>query len=269
MKLAIGFFDGVHLGHRAILAGADAALTFSNHPISVLAPERAPKLIMSQTARLAELKKAVPTVHVLAFDAALASVSSLSFLRRLMHRFPDLETVRCGDNWRFGAGGAGDARFLREHGLRVDVVPYATWRGFRVSSTRIRTALADGDVAAATAMLGRPYALEGTVRAGKGLGRDLGFPTVNVVPDAEPPLRFGVYAVDTPLGRGLANWGLAPSAGDAAWMSPVLEVHLEDRPASVPERLGVTIRRFVRDERKFDTREALVAQIAADVQAAF
>lgn len=269
MKLAIGFFDGVHLGHRAILAGADAALTFANHPLSVLAPERAPKFITPPAVRLAELKKCVPTVHVLEFDAALAAVTPLSFLRRLLRWFPDLEAVRCGGNWRFGAAGAGDARFLRERGLRVEVVPYATWRGFRVSSTRIRTALAEGDVAAASAMLGRPYVLEGDVRAGKGLGRDLGFPTINVVPDAEPPLRRGVYAVDTPLGRGLANWGVAPSAGDAAWTSPVLEVHLENRPDVVPDRLDVEINRFVRDERKFETREALVAQIAADVQAAF
>ena len=146
------------------------------------------------------------------------------FLTRQECRVP---SVRCGANWRFGKGGKGNAEFLRLRGFDVEVVPYAEFKGERISSSRIRAALAAGNLVAANAMLGRPYSLSGRIVSGKGLGRSMGFPTLNVLPKlADSPLARGVYAVATPFGRGLANWGVAPTMGERAWKSPVLEVHL-------------------------------------------
>ncbi len=264
MKLAVGFFDGVHLGHRAVLAGADAALTFTAHPLFVLAPERAPPLLMPVEARLAELRKTVRRVEALAFTRELANEAPAAFVARLKGLFPDVDAVRCGANWRFGRGGAGDAAFLRSRGLAVEVARYVVWQGEPVSSTRIRAALAKGEVGDAAAMLGRPYAICGGVVSGKGLGRRIGFPTLNVLPDEPPPLRFGVYAVETPLGRGVANWGVAPTLGAEAWARPVVEVHLEAPPPERPSLLEVEFRRFLRGERPFDSLEALASQLARD-----
>ena len=128
-SLAVGFFDGVHLGHQAILKGADAALTFRNHPLTILAPERAPRLIMSCEERVAAIKACgVKDVTVVDFTPELAEMPAEefvdSFLKRKGFRF---STVRCGANWRFGAGGAGDAAFLRERGFGGEVVLYAEY----------------------------------------------------------------------------------------------------------------------------------------------
>ena len=168
------------------------------------------------------------------------------------------------------AGGAGTADLLRDLGFRVTVVPFATWRGEPVSSTRIRTALGEGDVAAAAAMLGRPYSASGHVVDGKGEGRKLGFPTFNVVPaPGRLPLARGVYAVETPLGRGIANWGVAPTMGDRAWSEPVLEVHLLIPPdAPPPTSLRVAFTSFIRPERTFESIADLQEQLARDKKAA-
>ena len=271
MNLAVGFFDGVHLGHQRILAHADAALTFTNHPATVFAPDRAPRLLMTTEERLAAISvQGVRRVIARDFTPALAAQPPQAFADSLRRDFPDLDEVFCGPNWTFGAGGAGTADLLRALGFRVTVVPFATWRGEPVSSTRIRAALGEGDVAAAAAMLGRPYVASGQVVAGKGEGRALGFPTLNVVPAlGDIPLARGVYAVETPLGRGLANWGVAPTMGARAWPEPVLEVHLLAAPsASVPVSLRVTFTAFIRPERTFATVAELQEQIARDKHSA-
>lgn len=277
-RLAIGFFDGVHLGHRTILTGADAALTFRQHPLSVIAPERAPRLLMSVDERVAAIRACgVADVTVLDFTPELAGMTAeefvVSFLKRSGDRFSAVKgerfsAVRCGENWRFGKGGRGDAAFLRAHGIDVEVVGYAEWNGDRVSSSRIRRCLADGRVEDAEAMLGRPYVVGGDIVPGKGLGAGLGYPTINV--DAGRPLnlRFGVYAVELAGVKGVANYGLAPTAGAAAWTSPVLEVHLLGAvPDGLAGKATMRIVRFVRDERTFATFEDLKRQIAADCAA--
>ena len=271
MNLAVGFFDGVHLGHQRILAHADAALTFTNHPATVFAPDRAPRLLMTAEERLAAIS-ALGIGHIIAreFTPALAAQSPSDFADSLRREFPDIDTVFCGPNWTFGAGGSGTADTLRALGFNVTVVPYATWRDEPVSSTRIRAALGVGDVATAAAMLGRPYAASGSIVPGKGAGRQLGFPTLNVVPAlGELPLARGVYAVDTPLGRGIANWGVAPTMGDRAWPEPVLEVHLLTLPPEpLPATLRVAFTAFIRPERTFASVAELQEQIARDKQAA-
>ncbi len=272
MTLAVGFFDGVHLGHRRILAGATAALTFRAHPATVFAPARAPALLMTSAARLATLRAVLGADHVRALDftPALAAQTPAAFADGLRADYPDLDTIRCGANWTFGAGGAGGAAFLRARGFRVDVVPYVDVAGAPVSSTRIRAALAAGDCALAAALLGRPWSLEGTLFAGKGLGRKMGAPTLNVRPAeglVQPPR--GVYAVATPWGRGVANYGCAPTLGDRAWTASVLEVHLLDAApgfaAPAPgTAVAIDLLRFIRPERTFPTLAALQAQIARD-----
>ena len=269
MNLAVGFFDGVHVGHQRILAHADAALTFTNHPATVFAPDRVPRLLMTAEERLAAISvQGVRRVVACAFTPELAAQSPGAFADSLLHEFPDLGEVFCGPNWTFGAGGAGTADFLRARGFRVTVVPFATWRGEPVSSTRIRAALGEGDVAAAAAMLGRPYSASGRVVGGKGEGRALGFPTLNVKPSLRDlPIMRGVYAVETALGRGVANWGVAPTMGERAWPEPVLEVHLLTAPTEPPPAtLRVAFTAFIRPERTFASRADLQEQLALDKQ---
>ena len=279
MNLAVGFFDGVHLGHRRILAQADAALTFLNHPATVFAPDRVPPLLMPTAERLAAIGAALAKrepvaepVRALPFTPELAALPPNDFAARLRADYPDLDTVFCGPNWTYGAKGVGNADTLRAAGFRVETVPFVVLDGVPVSSTRIRTALAAGRLDEATALLGRPYAVVGVTFPGKGIGRTLGRPTINLrLPKELVQLPLGVYAVETPLGRGVANYGRAPTLGERAWTEPVLEVHLLDAPSAfaVPETLSVSFTRFVRPERTFASLAELQAQIARDAAAAF
>ncbi len=275
MKLAVGFFDGVHRGHQRILAGADAVLTFRNHPLSVLAPSRAPALLMDAAERIALLKivgtDTPRTVRAFRFTRRFASMSPADFAAFLRAEFPGLECVHCGGNWRFGARGEGTPQVLRKLGFKVKVSSYAKCGGCAISSTRIRTALAEGDVAIANAMLGRRFSVTGGVVQGKGMGRGLGFPTVNLEMPPTLNLKYGVYAVDTPYGRGVANWGIAPTMGENAWSAPVMEVHLLDGKApsgAKKRRMTIELAGFIRFERKFRSVDALCRQIAADVKVA-
>jgi riboflavin kinase/FMN adenylyltransferase len=267
---AVGFFDGVHTGHRRILSGADVAITFRNHPLEVLRPDSAPALIMDFGSRIAAIRSCgVREVVALEFTKELAETPAARFAEN----FAGCSRVRCGANWRFGRGGEGDAEFLRRLGMAVDVVPYADFAGAPVSSTRIRAALASGDIASANAMLGAPLAVRGTVFGGKGLGREIGFPTVNVSLGAfSPPVPRGVYVVDGVFGRGVANFGTAPTAGAAAWGEPVFEIHFETAPEPPPasgDAMEARLVRFIRPERRFDSLAALRARIAADCRDAF
>ena len=274
MNLAIGFFDGVHMGHRRILAGADAVFTFANHPMSVLNPLCAPPLLMDVDERIAMLAtigaKVPRAVRAMRFTLRFAAMSPEEFADFLRREYPDISRIHCGGNWRFGANGAGTPAKLRSLGFDVKVVRYARHDGEIISSTRIRRALADGEIELANAMLGRRFATSGRIVRGKGVGRTLGAPTLNLV--ANPPVRYGVYVVDTPHGPGVANFGVAPTMGRRAWKFPVLEVHLL-RPE--PFRIGrgavklrVEFVSFIRPEIAFASRAALRRQIAMDLEAA-
>ena len=274
VRLAVGFFDGVHLGHQKILADANAVLTFRNHPASVLGVARPPVLLMEANERLALLAtigaKRPRDVQAMEFTRTLARLSPERFADFLRWEFPNLRRILCGGNWRFGANGEGTPATLRALGFDVRVVRYVKYKDECVSSTRIRAALSSGELEDANAMLGRPYAVAGLVVSGKGLGRAFGSPTLNL--SVASPLKLGVYVVDTPLGRAVANYGVAPTMGARAWAAPVLEVHLLDgralAPSATPVALRVAFRTFLRPEVAFATRAALRAQIAADVAAA-
>jgi len=269
-SVAVGFFDGVHLGHQAILRRASRALTFRNHPLSVLAPERAPRLVMSPEDKVAAIRACgVESVEMVDFTPELAALSPEEFAERhFAAPGGSRRRVVCGENWRFGAGGRGDADFLRSLGFDVEVVPYAVCGGERVSSSRIRKCLADGDIETAAAMMGRPVAACGTVFRGKGRGAELGFPTVNLHLGESPAslLPLGVYAVEACGCTAVANYGLAPTMGVESWKEPVLELHFADVPPELPdERVRVEFRRFIRPEKKFSTVEDLKRQISADI----
>jgi len=274
--LAVGFFDGVHLGHQKILHGASAVLTFRNHPLSVLAPERAPHLIMTPEERVAAIKACgVAEVTLLDFTRELAEMPAGEFVefflnKRRGRRFPF--AVRCGENWRFGKGGIGDAAFVRNAGIEAVVVPYVEYKGERISSSRIRACLERGEIEDANAMLGRRYQVTGIREQGKGLGEKLGYPTINLKLSTINPqpltLPRGVYEVVMNGERGLANYGVAPTFGEKSWSEPILEVHLLSDEAArrrFPSDLAaVEFVRFLRPERKFASVEELKRQIAAD-----
>lgn len=267
--IAIGFFDGVHLGHRRILADAKVAVTFRNHPLSVIAPNKAPRLIMPFCEREAAIRSCgVTKLVALDFTKELAAMEPEDFAEK----FLDEKTIYCGANWRFGNRNRGDAKLLASLGYDVRITPFAEFRGERISSSRIRAAIEDGGIAEANAMLGRPWRVAGRVVAGKGLGRKIGFPTINLVlDDLQLNLPRGVYTVHAGGCRAVANWGIAPTMRENAWKNPVLEVHLlegqwageEDREPWIVEFLA-----FIRPEKRFDSLDALKAQIAADVAAA-
>ncbi len=264
--LAVGFFDGVHRGHQAILAGASRVLTFRNHPLHILAPARAPRLLMTFEARERALRaRGARTVTALDFTRELAAMSPEAFAQAYL---ADV-VVRCGANWRFGAGGRGDASFLRAHGYAVEVVPAVEYAGAVISSTRIRAALEAGEVGAANEMLARPFSFSGVRFRGKGEGSRLGFPTINLRPTTlSLHLPCGVYAVSVAGVRAVMNLGHAPTFDARAWPEAVAEIHVIDPlppHLDVEETLVVDVRAFLRPERRFASLDDLRAAIAADI----
>ena len=275
-RVAIGFFDGLHRGHQAILAGVDRAITFATHPLALIDPAHRPPLVMSPAARLAALRRTVGELTVYDFDAAFAALDPAAFLARAGLRPGD--EIRAGARWRFAHAHAGDGAWLRSHGYVFTEVPDVEYDGGRISSSRLRLTLARGEMEAAAAMLGRPFVFEGVVTRGKGRGRELGFPTVNcrrtTAADGawEPvPLPTGVYAARVAGALAVANYGLAPTFAAAAWPEPVLELHFAAPPLALAAGTAVEVElvRFVRPERKFATLDDLRAQIAADCDMIF
>lgn len=281
-----GNHDGVHLGHRALLSAARAqadregldvvALTFDPHPTSVLAQDRAPALITT-IRRRKELLLALGAdrVEVVRFDRAFASLSPNEFVRRVLVESLGARGVVVGPDFRFGKGRAGDAERLRElgaeHGFVVSTVAPVVLDGEVVSSTRIRALLEAGDVRKATRMLGRVHDVDGVVVPGDGRGRTIGVPTANIEHDDVLLPKDGVYAVvarvhgETELLTGVANLGVRPTF--AAGRS--LEVHLFDIDRDLYRaQLRVGFVERLRGEQKFESIDALKAQIAQDASAA-
>ena len=290
LHLAIGMFDGVHLGHRAVIesallsarrsGGVAAVLTFDPHPSRLFRPEAPVRLIMDRDRRVgALLALGVSAVIVQPFDSAFAAIEAEAFLPYLHGALPSLHTVYVGENWRFGRGRRGDVALLvaeaRRLGLHVVSAPRINGDGEPISSTRIRALLVDGRIDAANVLLGGAYASEGVVVPGKRLGRTIGFPTLNLPwnPDLRPKL--GVYAVQVrrPGDTGgeaypaVANFGLRPTVERADL--PQLEVHvLDECRFGAGDALRVEWLAFLRPEQKFENLDALRAQIARDRDAA-
>jgi len=283
--VALGVFDGVHLGHRAILGAAVAharatgspalACTFEPHPLEVLQPDRAPLPITTLDERLALIGACgVDGAVVLDFTRELAAVEPEAFVKDVLVDRLAAQQVIVGFNHRFGRGARGDADMLRDLGrglgFSVDVIEPLMVDGAPVSSTAIRGALGRGDLDAAARMLGRPYTLPGKVVAGAGRGRTLGFPTANVAPDRPVLVAPGVYACQAEIGgqtrRAVVNVGVRPTFGEDAL---AVEAYLLDFSGDV---YGQTIRLLfvsrLREEKRFPSVDALRAQIAVDVDTA-
>ncbi len=283
LALTIGNFDGVHLGHRAMLERVAAAahdrgmsscaLTFEPHPREFFAPALAPARLTRLREKLELIAEAgIERTHVLRFDAALASLAAQRFVDEVLVRGLGVRWLVVGRDFRYGAKRAGDFAALEasaaRHGFALEAMPEVADCGTRVSSSAVRAALAAGNLALAARLLGRPYSMSGRVAHGDRLGRRLGFPTANIVLRRRAPLA-GIYVVEAELEetrerlRGVASVGRRPTVRrDAA---PLLEVHLFDFDAPLYGRhLRVRFLRKLRDEQKYEGLEALRAAIAGD-----
>ncbi len=283
--VTVGNFDGVHRGHQALVAqavadarasgGTAVVLTFDPHPSRVLAPERAPATIMTleqKAERLARL--GVDRVAVLPFTPLLAAQPAPEFARRVLHDALQATTVVVGAGFRFGRGRAGDVALLRRlgrslgfgvHGMRP-----VFHQGAPISSSRVREALARGDVEGAAEMMGRPFCIDGRVERGVGRGRTIGIPTANIAPVNEMLPGNGVYACwirvggpDGPTWPAVTNVGRRPTFGGNEITVEAHVLDLDQDFLDQPVRLAFQAR--LRPEQTFPGAEALVAQIRQDI----
>ena len=285
LHLAIGVFDGVHRGHQAVIervvaaaareGGVAGLVTFDPHPIQVIAPAKAPAKLLATLGHKQRIVRAfgVRLFAPLRFDQGMASLTAEGFLKQLA--LGEVRTIAVGEDWRFGHDRKGDVALLsamsRELGYRLEAVAPFMHEGDRISSTRIRQAIGDGNLNAAAAMLGRAYSVSGEVVRGDQLGRQLGFPTANVDVAGQQLPPDGVWLVEAhqsggELIRGVANLGVRPSVGCGERR---LEVHLLDFSGDLYGReLTVRFLGFLRDERRFETLGDLQQAIRADQAAA-
>lgn len=281
----IGNFDGVHLGHRAILdavvttararAVPSAVVTFDPHPLAIVAPERAPRLIHGRRQKLDAFEDAgIDAVLILSFDAALAELPGDVFFNDHLRLRVRLAAMRVGENFRFGRGRSGDLEVLRrigtEAGFDVEGVAPVSLDGEMISSSAVRGALEGGDVERAARMLGRPFAVAGEVVPGGGRGRTIDLPTANVHPENDLLPRRGVYVTETVAlasrWPSVTNVGLQPTVGGDTLR---LETHLMDFDDDLyGQRIEVRFLARLRDERKFPGLEELADQIVRDRAAA-
>ena len=283
--LTIGNFDGVHLGHRALLRQLTAhaatsglmpaVLTFEPHPREFFAPQSAPARLSTLREKLELIaEEGIALTRVCHFNTALAALSADDFIARVLVDSLRVKHLVIGDDFRFGAGRHGDFSLLQDAGNRagftVEAMPCVTHAGERASSSAVRNALAEGRLERAAELLGRPYVIDGRVVRGNQLGRQFGFATANIrIKHDRPPLT-GVFAVEVhglPEGPrpGVANLGIRPSVDRAP--RPILEVHLFDFSADIyGKHLSVHFLHKLRNEVHFPDFAALKAQIAADAR---
>ena len=280
--VAIGNFDGVHLGHQAVLRQAASVtgaplgvVTFEPHPREILIPDAPPFRLMNAEARSHRLAKlGVIHLYELPFNAALMALSPEDFARDILGERLGLAHVTVGQDFRFGKNRAGTADDLRAFGDRfgfgVTIAKLVETAGLEVSSTRIREALAEGQPRDAAMMLGHQHRIEGVVERGDQRGRDLGYPTANMSITGLHPPKFGVYAVRIDVltgeneGRydGVASLGVRPMFGENI---PNLETHVFDfRGDLYGSQMSVALVEYLRPEEKFDSLEALIVQMDAD-----
>lgn len=283
--VTIGNFDGLHLGHQAMLARLEdvarvrglptCVLSFEPHPREFFAPEQAPARLSTLREKAECLQRVgIDRLHVFRFDRAFAALSPAAFIEDVLGRTLQAQYVLVGDDFRYGAKRAGDFALLREKGQALgfdaESLPTVEVSGERASSTAVRQALAAGEIEHAARLLGRPYSISGRVVHGDKLGRDIGFPTANIQLRHNRPPLMGIFAVElyglngAPL-PGVASLGRRPTVKGADAV-PVLEVHLFDFHADIyGRRVRVDFLTKLRDEAKYPDLDSLVAQIRRDV----
>ncbi len=265
--VAIGTFDGVHLGHQVVIDDADTVLTFDPHPLEVLHPAALPKLIMPFSVKRDVIEGlGVRELVVIPFDAEFAKRSAEDFIEHVLVETLTAERVSVGENFRFGAKAKGDPTMLAAHPeFETRVTPLVEVDGETVSSTRIRALVAAGDMVGARHCLGAPFMVEGEVVTGDQRGRELGFPTANIVPDDRLAIPgHGVYAAFANGVPAAVNVGIRPTFETGRGV--LIETYLIDREEDL---YGTTLRvAFVerlRGEKRFPDAEQLIAQMREDV----
>jgi riboflavin kinase/FMN adenylyltransferase len=286
--VAIGNFDGVHAGHRALLRAAvdlarqryatPAVLTFDPHPACVVAPDRAPRLLYSFEERCAELEgEGIEAILILPFNMEVARLTPEEFVSRILSDGLRTVAVVVGENFRFGYKQSGDAAALAalgaRYGFECRTLPAVTLRGLVVSASEVRKRIESGEAALAARLLGRPYALSGVVIHGHGIGAKQTVPTLNLETEAQILPARGVYITRTQdLDAGLrwnslTNIGVRPTFGGD--LSQSIETYLLDSfDGATPHRIRVEFLHRVREERKFESAEVLKAQILRDARRA-
>lgn len=284
VALTIGNFDGMHLGHQALLNELHAAaqarglptavVIFEPHPREFFTPQQAPVRLTSLREKLELfIEMGIDRVHVCRFNAHFAQISAAGFIHAL-HEKLSAKFVLIGDDFRFGSGRAGDFALMEkiglQHGFAVQAVHSVLHNGVRISSTAVRAALAEGNMRVAQSYLGRPYSISGRVEHGDGLGKRLGFPTANIqLRHNRPPLSgiFVVQAHAEGMGvlQGVASLGVRPTVRQDG--KPVLEVHLFEFAQQIYHRhMRLDFLHKLRDEEKYSDVETLTRQIALDVE---
>ena len=277
--LCIGTFDGVHLGHQAVIRRAvevaaseglpAVLLTFDRHPAHVLAPERCPKAVASLDENLTQFSRiGVQVALVLAFTRELSQTTADEFFQRVMVDHVRAKKIVVGHDFAFGKGRQGTPEWLAER-IETEVVPPFMLEGSRVSSSAVRSEVAEGRVEHAGVLLGRPFAIAGVVVSGQRLGRELGYPTINLARSFDQVMPAdGVYVgeCETPHGtyRAAVSIGMRPAVSGT---HRTIEAYLLDYPGNDLYGKGVVLSllRRLREERNFDSLDALKAQIALDV----
>ena len=269
-SIAIGTFDGVHVGHRKVIEGADTVLTFEPHPLSVIHPEAAPKLILPFDIKRDVIEGlGVSELVVIPFNKDFSKITAEEFIDRILVETLGAERVAVGENFRFGAKAKGDPEMLRAHGgFETEVVPLVEVDGETVSSTRIRAQIAAGDVEGAMRCLGAPFLLEGEVVSGDRRGRTLGFPTANLVPDeAYVYPGHGIYAAFANGMPAAVNVGVRPTFETGRGV--LIETYVIDEELDLyGKTLRVAFIARLRGEKRFESVDELVAQMHRDVEEA-
>ncbi len=267
-QVAVGEFDGVHLGHREVIAGSDTVVTFEPHPAAVVRPGGGPKLLTTLELK-AELVAGlgVEELVVVPFDEGFAHQEAAEFIDRVLVEALDATHVSVGQNFRFGHRARGTAALLADdRRFQTRVVALVEVDGVPVSSTRIRNLLSEGEAAAAARLLGAPFRMRGEVVTGDQRGRGLGFPTANIVPD--PKLAcpgHGVYACRVGERMAAVNVGVRPTFG--ADLQLLVEAYVLDFEGDLyGERLTIEFIAKLRGEERFESVEQLITQIARDVE---
>jgi riboflavin kinase/FMN adenylyltransferase len=283
IALAIGKFDGLHLGHQALLQGLvatararrliPAVMTFEPHPLEYFRPLEVQPRITTMREKLELFAAAgVQQVYACEFNARFAKVSAQDFMQKILRESLHVQVILVGEDFQFGAGRTGSVADFRANGFECFSLSHVHLEGVRISSTVVREALAKGNLERAQQLLGRPYSISGKVVHGDKVGRTLGYPTANIHLPVERPLQFGIYAVklegvdETQL-PGVASFGIRPTMKQHG--QPVLEVHVFDFDRQIySAHVRVHFLHKIRDEMKFPDPETLRQWMIADEQKA-